>query len=206
MNTRWIKRCGAWAAVLMLAGCASMPGDRITADASDGGRNYPLSLQDAGPAAGASDTTGEFGLFSGEGETRGALAGPSLSQELPWTPPAPDVSNFRQTGSASWYGKKFAGHRTASGERYDMFAMTAAHRSLPMSAYVKVTNPANGKSVVVRINDRGPFRGHRIIDLSLAAATALDLQDSGTGRVEIQGLSSSQARAVAQDDTVASRK
>lgn len=189
---------------MILAGCASMPGDRTTADG--GGHNYPLSLPDAAPVAGATDITAEFGLFSGAGEVRGALAGPSLTQELPWTAPAPDVSSFRQTGSASWYGKKFAGHRTASGERYDMFAMTAAHRSLPMSAYVKVTNPANGKSVVVRINDRGPFRGHRIIDLSLAAATALDLQDSGTGRVELQGLSSSQARAVAQDDTVAARQ
>jgi len=209
MHTGWIKRCGVWAAALMLAACATLPGTQDATKTADDGRNYPVSEQDANAgaaAAAASDTSGEFGLFSGEGETRGALAGPSLSQELPWTPPPPDVSHFRQVGSASWYGKKFAGRRTASGERYDMFAMTAAHRSLPMAAYVKVTNPVNGKSVVVRINDRGPFRGHRIIDLSLAAATALDLQDSGTGRVEIQGLSSAQAQAAAQDSTLASRK
>jgi len=211
MNTRWIKNFGVWLGALVLAGCATMPGDHAASNPNDDNRSYPLSVQDAsagaaGSATPASDAAAEFSLFSGMGETRGALVGPSLSQTVPWTPPPPDVSNFRQVGSASWYGKKFAGRRTASGERYDMFAMTAAHRSLPMAAYIKVTNPVNGKSVVVRINDRGPFRGHRIIDLSLAAATVLDLQDSGTGRVEIQGLSSSEAQAAAQDSTLASRK
>lgn len=203
MNTRWIRNCAAWAAALMLAGCAAMPGDQSAVSATGSGRNdFLANAGSASPATSASDSSGEFGLYSGVGETRGALVGPAL----PWTPPPPDVSGFRQVGSASWYGKKFVGRRTASGERYDMFAMTAAHRSLPMAAYVKVTNPANGKSVVVRINDRGPYHGHRIIDLSLAAATALDLQDSGTGRVEIQGLSSSQAQTAAQDTTLASRK
>ena len=86
-----------------------------------------------------------------------------------------------------------------------MYAMTAAHRSLPMSSYVRVTNKSSGKSVVVRINDRGPYLGNRIIDLSVAAASALDLQHSGTARVEIQGLSADEAQE-AQGAVLASGK
>jgi len=210
MRSRWITRYCAWTAALLLAGCATAPGDHAAlSDSESGSPIFQSNLQStdtAAPTLAASESGTGFDLYSGVGETRGALVGPSLSQDLPWTPPPPDVSGFKQVGSASWYGKKFAGRRTASGERYDMFAMTAAHRSLPLASFVRVTNPANGKSVVVRINDRGPFRGKRIIDLSLAAATALDLQDSGTGRVELQGLSPSEAQAAQQDSTLASRK
>ncbi|WP_420464423.1 septal ring lytic transglycosylase RlpA family protein [Panacagrimonas sp.] len=84
------------------------------------------------------------------------------------------ATGFRETGLASWYGKKFHGRRTSNGERYDMFKLTAAHKHLPLPTYVRVTNLGNGKSVVVRVNDRGPFHGSRIIDLSFAAATRLD--------------------------------
>lgn len=98
----------------------------------------------------------------------------------------PDISKFSQRGEASWYGRKFHGRRTASGERYNMHALTAAHRTLPFSSYVRVKNLANGKQVVVRINDRGPFHSKRIIDLSYAAARAIDIK--GIGRVEIRGL------------------
>jgi rare lipoprotein A len=117
---------------------------------------------------------------------------------------SPDVSTFAQNGRASWYGPRFDGRKTASGERYDMNAMTAAHRTLPMSAYVRVTNVKNGKSVVVKINDRGPFYHGRIIDLSRAAALALGMQHAGTGAVKLQGLSSSEALA-AQTESLASR-
>ncbi|MCT2559082.1 septal ring lytic transglycosylase RlpA family protein [Tsuneonella sp. YG55] len=88
-------------------------------------------------------------------------------------------------GVASYYGKKFNGRRTASGERFDMTQMTAAHRTLPFGSRVRVTNPANGKSVVVRINDRGPFHGKRVIDLSRSAATELGLIARGSGKVEL---------------------
>jgi rare lipoprotein A len=81
---------------------------------------------------------------------------------------------FRETGLASWYGKKFHGRKTSNGEKYDMFALTAAHKNLPLPTYVRVTNLSNGKSVVVRINDRGPFHPGRIIDLSYAAAVRLE--------------------------------
>jgi rare lipoprotein A len=99
-----------------------------------------------------------------------------------------DTKGFRQRGYASWYGKKFHGRKTANGERYDMFQMTAAHKNLPIPSYVRVTDLDNGKSVVVKINDRGPFHSDRIIDLSYAAAAKLGLIGHGTSMVEIAAL------------------
>lgn len=96
------------------------------------------------------------------------------------------VNRFKQTGLASWYGRQFHGKKTASGERFDMNALTAAHPSLPLNCYVKVTNKGNGKSVVVRINDRGPFHSNRVLDLSYGAAKAIGLTQSGTGNVAIE--------------------
>lgn len=114
----------------------------------------------------------------------------------------PDVSSFKQTGRASWYGRHFHGRRTANGERYDMNALTAAHKTLPLASYVRVTNTTNDKSVVVRINDRGPYVRGRVIDLSYAAARILDLQHVGTARVKIEGLTQDEAKAQ-RDDVVA---
>ena len=94
-------------------------------------------------------------------------------------------SGYYATGLASWYGTKFHGRTTSSGEPYDMFALTAAHRSLPIPTYVRVTNLDNGKSTVVRVNDRGPFHSDRIIDLSYAAAVKLGFADRGTARVRV---------------------
>ena len=96
-----------------------------------------------------------------------------------------DVSRYRETGVASWYGKPFHGRKTASGERYNMNKMTAAHRTLPFGVVVKVTNLDNGRSIKVRITDRGPFVKGRIIDLSRAAARKLDMIGTGTVRVRI---------------------
>lgn len=93
---------------------------------------------------------------------------------------------FTEEGFASWYGKKFHGHQTSNGEIYDMYSMTAAHKTLPLPSYVKVTNTRNGKSAVVRVNDRGPFHDGRIIDLSMAAATKLDVIKHGTAPVKIE--------------------
>lgn len=94
--------------------------------------------------------------------------------------------DFRESGKASWYGKKFHGHKTASGERYDMFAMTAAHKTLPLPSYVRVTRRDNGRSCIVRVNDRGPFHPGRIIDLSYAAAARLHMLHAGEAVVEIE--------------------
>jgi rare lipoprotein A len=98
------------------------------------------------------------------------------------------VGNFRERGAASWYGKKFNGERTSSGEVYDMYAMTAAHPTLPLPSYARVTNLANHKSVIVRINDRGPFMKDRIIDLSYTAAYKLDLIGDGSAEVEVDSI------------------
>ncbi|HAS64121.1 MAG TPA: septal ring lytic transglycosylase RlpA [Vibrio sp.] len=97
-----------------------------------------------------------------------------------------DPTGFKQTGQASWYGKKFHGHLTSNGEVYDMYSMTAAHKELPLPSYVKVTNTDNGKSTIVRVNDRGPFHPGRIIDLSFAAASKLDVIKTGTANVAIE--------------------
>lgn len=99
------------------------------------------------------------------------------------------VSKFKQTGLASWYGRKFHGRKTASGETFDMNALTAAHRSLPLNCYVKVTNKTNGKSVVVKVNDRGPFHGNRVMDLSYGAAKQLGITSKGVGNVAIERVS-----------------
>ena len=95
---------------------------------------------------------------------------------------------YTAEGQASWYGRKFHGRRTSSGEPFDMFALTAAHRTLPIPAFARVTNLTNGRATVVRINDRGPFHDDRIIDLSYAAAVKLGFEGSGTARVRVEVL------------------
>ncbi|PTU30636.1 septal ring lytic transglycosylase RlpA family protein [Stenotrophobium rhamnosiphilum] len=99
-----------------------------------------------------------------------------------------DAKGFTERGHASWYGKKFHGRKTANGERYDMFQMSAAHKSLPIPSYVRVTDLDTNKSAIVRVNDRGPFHGDRIIDLSYAAAAKIGLIGHGTSLVEITAL------------------
>lgn len=93
---------------------------------------------------------------------------------------------YKAQGVASWYGRKFHGRRTANGEIYDMYAMTAAHKTLPIPSYVRVTNLANKRSVIVRVNDRGPFHGDRIIDLSYTAAKKLGFENIGTAKVMVE--------------------
>lgn len=95
------------------------------------------------------------------------------------------AKNFSQSGTASWYGRKFHGHLTSNGEIYDMYAMSAAHKNLPLPSYLKVVNNSNGRSVIVRVNDRGPFHKSRIIDLSYSAAYKLDMLKTGTANVTI---------------------
>jgi rare lipoprotein A len=108
-----------------------------------------------------------------------------------YTPLTTDVA-FRERGAASWYGRQFHGNRTASGEIYDMFAMTAAHPTLPIPSYVRVTGIRSRQSVIVRVNDRGPFKSDRIIDLSYAAASKLGFVAAGTDQVEIERITHSQ--------------
>jgi rare lipoprotein A len=97
-------------------------------------------------------------------------------------------NGYNKRGIASWYGTKFHGHRTSSGEPYDMYKMSAAHKTLPLPTYARITNLNNNKSVVVKINDRGPFHDNRIVDLSYAAAAKLDILGKGTGLVQVEAI------------------
>ncbi|MBK1666378.1 hypothetical protein CKO10_18245, partial [Rhodospirillum rubrum] len=114
-----------------------------------------------------------------------------------WYYPKEDYS-YSQTGTASWYGRDFHGKRTANGETFDMNRLTAAHTTLPLPSIVRVTNLGNGRSVTVRVNDRGPFVGERLIDMSRASARALGFEAQGTARVRVQIL--------AQESQVAKRE
>ena len=164
-----------------LTGCATQPTSTQTGSASVApgvarGANAPVAF---GSAPALPPTTGDK----------------SLADAKPLDDGTPDISDFKQVGRASWYGGHFVGRRTASGERYNMNAMTAAHKTLPLASYVRVTNMANHKVVVVKINDRGPYVRGRVIDLSYAAAKQLGLTHAGTGRVQIEGLTQEEARA-----------
>jgi rare lipoprotein A len=112
---------------------------------------------------------------------------------VPATSPRP----YRERGVASWYGRKFHGQKTSIGEVYDMFAMTAAHPTLPLPSYARVTSVASGKSVVVRVNDRGPFLHGRVMDLSYAAAHRLGIAQKGSGEVEVEAILPTEAYAAA---------
>lgn len=100
--------------------------------------------------------------------------------------PTKKIEQFSQTGKASWYGPGFHGKKTSSGERFDMNTLSAAHRTLPIPSYARVTNLSNGKSVIVRINDRGPFHGNRVMDVSKAAAKELGFIHTGTANVKVE--------------------
>ncbi len=123
--------------------------------------------------------------------------------------PLATPGNYKERGTASWYGKKFHGQRTSIGDTYDMYGMSAAHPTLPVPSYARVTNLANGKSVVVRVNDRGPFLHDRIMDLSYAAAHKLGYVNQGSAEVEVESLTGegnapvAAAAAVVKVETVA---
>jgi rare lipoprotein A len=158
---------------LLLAGCASQ-GPHLDAGADRDGppRVHPDGdgAADAVPRVEPITRAGNKSPYTVLGKTYHLL---------------PTAKGYREVGTASWYGTKFHGRSTSNGEPYDMFAMTAAHRTLPIPAYVRVTNLENGRSAIVRVNDRGPFRDNRIIDLSYAAARKLGVYDRGTARVEV---------------------
>lgn len=117
--------------------------------------------------------------------------------------PIPSAAGFVQSGRASWYGKKFHGRKTSNGEIYNMYAMTAAHKTLPMNTWVRVHNLENNKKIVVRINDRGPFIAGRIIDLSYTGAKRLDIVRPGTARVRVTALGRATSYSKKTKDPVA---
>ncbi len=165
-RSRWLLA----AALLALAGCATRA--PTPPAAADGAPATPppdlMQVPDALPMLEPIRAGGPNKPYAVLGES--------------YTPLSADAP-LSESGLASWYGRKFHGRRTASGEVYDMYAMTAAHRTLPLPSYVRVSNPANGRSVIVRVNDRGPFTKDRVIDLSYTAAQKLGV--FGVARVEI---------------------
>ncbi|MGC8121566.1 septal ring lytic transglycosylase RlpA family protein [Marinobacter sp. VGCF2001] len=173
------KRLPALALVALLAGCASSPevdhSSRYTLkqDRAPSGSFDATGLADAVPRYEAPRTAGNKSPYTVWGKRYHVLD----SNE-----------GYVQRGTASWYGEKFHGHKTSNGEIFDMYAMSAAHKSLQIPGYARVTNLDNGRSVIVRVNDRGPFHGDRLIDLSYAAAKKLGYQSHGTARVEVAAI------------------
>ena len=162
-------RVGAIAAfAILFAACSSTP-----RRSSDHARPLPPpgNVADAVPRAEPRSSHGNPPFYDVNGQRFQVLA---------------SADNYIERGVASWYGPDFQGHNTSSGERYDMHGMTAAHKTLPIPCYARITNLSNGRSVVVRINDRGPFVGNRIVDLSYSAATRLDIVRTGTAFVELR--------------------
>ena len=186
-----------WLLVLLASGCASTPGPVVEESAG-----API-LATPEPKAQAPQRGGAYYKDDGPGENPPAnLASipdavprkeaPHRYANRPYTvfgvgyAPIATAQGYKERGIASWYGKKFHGQKTSSGEVYDMYGMTAAHKTLPIPSYVRVTSVANGKSVIVRINDRGPFHADRIIDLSYAAAFKLGYVSAGSARVDVE--------------------
>ncbi|RTE67041.1 septal ring lytic transglycosylase RlpA family protein [Amphritea opalescens] len=160
--------------VALLAGCSST-GGRYSVD------------QDYGPSSNVDVSNVPNAVPRVEAKSRGGNKSPYTVLGKTYHVMA-SGNGYKERGVASWYGKKFHGHKTSNGETYNMYAMSAAHKSLPLPSYVQVTNLKNGRQVIVRVNDRGPFHGGRIIDLSYAAASKLDMLGQGTANVEVEAI------------------
>ena len=163
---------------LALAGCAGAPPRPTPPVARPAPPANAAAVPDAVPRAEPRSALGNPAFYEVAGKRYVVL---------------PSATGYLERGVASWYGPDFHGKRTASGEGYDMYAMTAAHKTLPVPCYARVTNLANGRSVIVRVNDRGPFVGNRIIDLSYSAAARLDMLRNGTAFVEVRTLGPGEA-------------
>lgn len=172
MNRRWALLT-ILLSTLFFTACTSSPSGRYTVrdDGAPPSVIGPEDVLDAIPRADPILSAGNKSPYKINGVTYEVMQ---------------DANAYRERGIASWYGTKFHGHKTSNGEIYDLYRATAAHKTLPIPSYVKVTNLANGRSVVARVNDRGPFHPDRVIDLSYAAAVKLDYMADGTAEVEIE--------------------
>ncbi len=178
--------------VIFIAGCGSAPrkDDRPGPTSQKGG-----FYMDDGPGDRAPPNLDAIADAVPRNEPLNRFANRPYKQFGKEYVPLTSVQPFRQRGSASWYGKRYHGKKTSVGETYDMYAMTAAHPTLPIPSYARVTHARNGKSVVVRINDRGPFLGGRIIDLSYAAAYRLGYIQAGSAEVEVEAVVPGETRS-----------
>ncbi|NLQ16097.1 septal ring lytic transglycosylase RlpA family protein [Marinomonas sp. M1K-6] len=180
--------------LLVLNGCMStrhvLGKDPIDYDKASGGGRYSI-LQDHAPSGDIKvDHLADL-VPKWEAKSRGGNKSPyEVWGKKYWV--MDSAQGYVAKGTASWYGNKFHGHKTSNGEIYDMYDFSAAHKSLPLPTYVKVTNLDNQRSVIVRVNDRGPFHGDRLIDLSYAAAARLDYHKKGLARVRIEAITPAQ--------------
>ncbi|MBT1444628.1 septal ring lytic transglycosylase RlpA family protein [Shewanella sp. JM162201] len=171
----------------LLYGCSSSPDSASGGSAAGSGKKdryhqkddaYPENAPDVSKIP---DAVPRYEPYSRKGNRPYTVLGRSYDVMA-------SAANFRESGTASWYGTKFHGYHTSNGEVYDMYTMTAAHKTLPLPSFVRVRNIDNNKEVIVRVNDRGPFHDGRIIDLSYAAAYRLDMLKTGTARVVIESI------------------
>ncbi|MGO2353393.1 MAG: septal ring lytic transglycosylase RlpA family protein [Marinomonas foliarum] len=191
---------------LVLSGCMStrhvLGKDDIDYEKASGGGRYSI-LQDHAPTGDIKVDHLPDLVPKWEQKSRGGNKSPyEVWGKKYWV--MDSAQGYVAEGTASWYGKKFHGHKTSNGETYDMYAFSAAHKSLPLPTYLKVTNLDNQRSVIVRVNDRGPFHGDRLIDLSYAAAARLDYHKKGLARVKVEAITPAQGQAYRPDETVVS--
>ena len=189
----------------ILSGCASVPSfknEGVTSPSKKGGGYY----LDDGPGDHPPENIDAIPDAVPKVEPFNARANqPYIALDNKYIPMT-SFYPYKEKGVASWYGKRYHGKKTSIGEYYDMYSMTGAHTTLPIPCYVRVTNTENGKSVIVRINDRGPFKKDRIIDLSFAAAYKLRLSDKGSGPVEVELIDPRQFNALKKTPDVVTEK
>lgn len=189
----------------MLTGCASVPSfknESVSTPSKKGGGYY----LDDGPGDHPPENIDAIPDATPKVEPFNARANqPYIALDNKYTPMT-SFYPYKERGIASWYGKRYHGKKTSIGEYYDMYSMTGAHTILPIPCYVRVTNTENGKSVIVRINDRGPFKKDRLIDLSFAAAYKLRLSDKGSGPVEVELIDPRQFNALKKTPDVITEK
>ncbi len=189
----------------LLTACASGPSfknDSVPAPSKKGGGYY----LDDGPGDHPPENIDEIPNATPEVEPfHGRANQPYIALDNKYVPMT-SFYPYKERGVASWYGKRYHGKKTSIGEVYDMYSMTGAHTTLPIPCYVRVTNTENNKSIIVRINDRGPFKKDRVIDLSFAAAYKLRLSDKGSGPVEVELIDPRQFSALKKTPDVLNEK
>ena len=190
----------AMAAAVVIGGCGTAP--KSPPAAPPPARTGGFYQDDGPPAQVPADILSTPDAVPRIEPFHGGASRPYVALGRSYTP-ITDDRPLVQRGYASWYGRQFHGNRTSTGEVYDMFAMTAAHPTMPLPSYARVTNLRDGSSVVVRVNDRGPFKDGRVIDLSYAAAVRLGIAAKGTGEVEIQRITHREIAAASTSTSVA---
>ncbi len=191
-ENRMLKAASLAAIVLLLAACASSPSEQSsgggTMSASDAYQASRYNIQqDRGPSRQIDPSQIREVIPMIEPRTLAGNKSPYTVNGLTYRV-MPSEEGYRERGFASWYGEKFHGHKTSNGEIYDMYQISAAHKTMPIPGFLRVTNLENERSIIVRVNDRGPFHSDRVIDLSYAAAYMLGFDNKGTAMVEVEAI------------------